>query len=167
MIREHSELDAIASEIHGSGQPIALDLETYGTSADKKIRKGETLDPWRGEIRLLSLQLPDRVPWLIDLRATGYALGDLGKVLEAIEVIGHDIKCDALWLARKCNVHLIKMIDIIRPQPAGFFPNGDSKLGNRLGEVADRLSGDRTSQRHRKKRLGRTNAPGRTDSICC
>jgi|ERR1700693_1891601 len=28
MIREHSELDAIASEIHGSGQPIALDLET-------------------------------------------------------------------------------------------------------------------------------------------
>jgi hypothetical protein len=41
------------------GQPIALDLETYGTSEDKKIRKGETLDPWRGEIRLLSLQLPD------------------------------------------------------------------------------------------------------------
>jgi len=39
MIRERSELDAIASEIHASGQPIALDLETYGTSEDKKIRK--------------------------------------------------------------------------------------------------------------------------------
>ena len=43
MIRERSELDAIASEIHASGQPIALDLETYGTSEDKKIRKGETV----------------------------------------------------------------------------------------------------------------------------
>ena len=68
MIRERSELDAIASEIHVAGQPIALDLETYGTSVDTKIRKGEALDPWRGEIRLLSLQLPDLVPWLIDLR---------------------------------------------------------------------------------------------------
>src|SRR3979411_2926575 len=111
MIRERSELDAIASEIHASRQPIALDLETYGTSEDKKIRKGETLDPWRGEIRLLSLQLPGRVPWLVDLRATGYDLGELGKVLEAAEVIGHNMKFDALWLARKCNVPLVKMSD--------------------------------------------------------
>src|SRR6266481_3524348 len=95
MIRERSELDAIASEIHASVQPIALDLETYGTSEDNKIRKDETLDPWRGEIRLLSLQLPDLVPWLIDLRATGYGLRKLGKVLEATEVIGHNIKFDA------------------------------------------------------------------------
>jgi len=79
MIRERSELNAIASEIHISGQPIALDLETYGTSEDNKIRKEETLDPWRGEIRLLSLQLPDLVPWLIDLSATGYGLGKLGS----------------------------------------------------------------------------------------
>src|SRR5260370_7082728 len=77
MIREPSELDAIASEIHISGQPIALDLETYGTSEDNKIRKEETIDPWRGGIRLLSLQLPDLVPWLIDLSATGYGLGGL------------------------------------------------------------------------------------------
>ena len=41
MIRERSELDAIASEIHVSGRPIALDLETYGTSEDNKIRKVE------------------------------------------------------------------------------------------------------------------------------
>ena len=63
MIRDRSELDAIASEIDASGQPIALDIETYGTSEDSKIRKGEILDPWRGEIRLLSSQLPDLVPW--------------------------------------------------------------------------------------------------------
>jgi DNA polymerase I len=139
MIRDRSELDAIASEIHASGQPIALDIETYGTSEDTKIRKGETLDPWRGEIRLLSLQLPDLVPWLIDLRATGYGLGELGKVLEATEVIGHNIKFDALWLARKCNVHLVKMFDT---SSAGrILSNGDSKVGNRLAEVADRYLG--------------------------
>src|SRR6266403_4739990 len=139
MIRERSELDAIASEIQASGQPIALDLETYGTSEDKKIRKGETGDPWRGEIRLLSLQLPDRVPWLIDLRATGYGLGELGKVLEATEVIGHNIKFDALWLARKCNVHLVKMVDT--SSASLILSNGDSKLGNRLAQVADRYLG--------------------------
>jgi DNA polymerase-1 len=139
MIRERSELDAIASEIHASGQRIALDIETYGTSKDEKIRKGETLDPWRGEIRLLSLQLPDRVPWLIDLRTTGFGLGDLGKVLEATEVIGHNIKCDALWLARKCNVHLIKMVDT--SSASRILSNGDSKVGNRLAEVADRYLG--------------------------
>ena len=41
MIRERSEFNAIASEIHLSRQPIALDLETYGTSENKKIRKDE------------------------------------------------------------------------------------------------------------------------------
>ena len=139
MITERSGLDAIASEIHVSGQPIALDLETYGTSEDKKIRKDETLDPWRGEIRLLSLQLPDLVPWLIDLRAIGYGLGKLGKVLEATEVIGHNIKFDALWLARKCNVHLVRMLDT--SSASRILSNGDSKLGNRLGDVADRYLG--------------------------
>jgi hypothetical protein len=62
MIRERLELDAIASEIHASDQPIGLDLETYGTSEDKEIKKGEALDRWRGEIRRLSLQLLDRTP---------------------------------------------------------------------------------------------------------
>jgi DNA polymerase I len=139
MIRDHSELDAIASEIHASGQPIALDIETYGTSEDTKIRKGETLDPWRGEIRLLSLQLPDLIPWLIDLSATGYGLGKLGKVLEATEVIGHNIKFDALWLARKCNVHLVKMFDT--SSASRILSNGDLKQGNKLAEVADRYLG--------------------------
>ena len=139
MIRESSELDAIASEIHLTGQPIALDLETYGTSEDKKLKKDETLDPWRGDIRLLSLQLPDRVPWLIDLRATGYSLGELAKALEATEVIGHNIKCDALWLARKCNVHLVKMV--ATSSASLILSNGDSKLGNRLAQVADRYLG--------------------------
>jgi hypothetical protein len=40
VIRDRPELDAIASEIHASGQPIALDIETYGTSEDTKDQKG-------------------------------------------------------------------------------------------------------------------------------
>jgi DNA polymerase-1 len=139
MISERSELDAIASEIHVSGQPVALDLETYGTSEDKKIRKDESLDPWRGEIRLLSLQLPNLAPWLIDLRATGYGLGKLGKALEATEVIGHNIKFDGLWLARKCNVHLVMMVDT--SSASRILSNGDSERGNRLAQVADRYLG--------------------------
>jgi DNA polymerase I len=139
MIRERSELDAIALEIRASDQAVALDLETYGTSEDKKIKRDETLDPWRGELRLLSLQLPDRVPWLIDLSATGYGLGELGEVLEAAEIIGHNMKFDALWLARKCDVHLVKMIDT--SSASRILSNGDSKLGYRLGEVADRYLG--------------------------
>jgi 3'-5' exonuclease len=31
--------------------------------------------------------------------------------LDSEWLIGHDIKFDALWLARKCNVHLVKMFD--------------------------------------------------------
>src|SRR6516165_10551413 len=139
MIKERSALDAIASEIQASDQAVALDLKTYGTSEDKKIRRDEALDSWRGEIRLLSLRLPDRVPWLIDLNATGYGLGELGKALEAAEIIGHNMKFDALWLARKCNVHLVKMIDT--SSASRILSNGDSKLRNRLGEVVDRYLG--------------------------
>jgi hypothetical protein len=35
-------------------------------------------------------------PWLIDLRATDYELGELGKGLEETEIIGHNLKFDAL-----------------------------------------------------------------------
>jgi hypothetical protein len=42
MIRERSDFDAIASEIHASGQPIAFNLKTYGTSEDKKIRRPDS-----------------------------------------------------------------------------------------------------------------------------
>ena len=139
MIRERSELDAIASDIHASGQPIALDLQTYGTSEDKEMKKSEALDRWRGEIRLLSLWLLDRTPWLIDLRATGYDLGELGKVLEETEVIGHNLKFDALWLARKCDVRLVKMYDTY--SASRILSNGDSKLGSNLAKVVDRYLG--------------------------
>src|SRR5260370_28275580 len=59
--------------------------------------------------------------------------------MEAAEVIGHNMTFDAVWLARKCNVHLVKMVDT--SSASRILSNGDSKLGNRLGEVADRYLG--------------------------
>src|SRR5260370_38537243 len=56
--------------------------------------------------------------------------------MEAAEVIGHNMTFDAVWLARKCNVHLVKMVDT--SSASRILSNGDSKLGNRLAEVADR-----------------------------
>jgi DNA polymerase I-like protein with 3'-5' exonuclease and polymerase domains len=59
--------------------------------------------------------------------------------LEAAEIIGHNMKFDALWLARKCNVHFVKMIDT--SSASRILSNGDSKLSNRLGDIADRYLG--------------------------
>ena len=50
-------------------------------------RKSDGLNPWRGDIRLLSLKVEGRDPWLIDLQSTGYDLGPLSTALES--VLGH------------------------------------------------------------------------------
>ncbi|HPA17487.1 MAG TPA: DNA polymerase [Verrucomicrobiae bacterium] len=100
LVCARGELGSIASAICAAGCSVALDVETFGPG-----RRGG-LDPWRGEIRLLSLSLPGREPWLIDLRAVGYDLGPLGEALAKTEVLGHNIKFDALWLRVKCGVTL-------------------------------------------------------------
>jgi DNA polymerase-1 len=86
----------IASAIESSGS-VALDLETFGQ------RKSDGLNPWRGDIRLLSLKVEGRDPWLIDLQSTGYDLGQLSKALESVLVIAHNAKFDLLWLRVKCG----------------------------------------------------------------
>src|SRR6516225_11848845 len=106
------------------------------------IKRSKGMKPLiRGVVRsaFCPCGFPTLFPWLIDLNATGYGLGELGKVLEAAEIIGHSMKFDALWLGRKCNVHLVKMIDT--SSASRILSNGDSKLVNRLGEVADRYLG--------------------------
>ena len=87
----------IATAITSSGS-VALDIETFGPG------KKDGLNPWRGDIRLLSLRVAGASPWLIDLQATGYDLGELGRAIEAVEVIAHNAKFDLLWLAVKCAV---------------------------------------------------------------
>lgn len=99
LVSDRKTFPEIAASIRESGS-VALDLETYGP------RKGDGLNPWKGDIRLLSLCRQGRAPWIVDLRATGYDLGELGAVLQDIEVIAHNSKFDALWLRVKCGLKL-------------------------------------------------------------
>jgi len=98
IVTQRESLEGIAESVRRMDM-IAFDLETYG----------ETLDPWQGEIRILSLAVPGAPPWLLDLKAIGYDLGSLKSVLEAKKLIGHNAKFDALWLRVKCglNINLI------------------------------------------------------------
>lgn len=92
-----SDLDRIALDLQDATR-IALDIETYGP------RKGDGLNPWKGEIRLLTLCRHGGTPHIIDLRATGYDLGPLKPVLEEAELIAHNAKFDLLWLRVKCGL---------------------------------------------------------------
>src|SRR5690606_18418010 len=80
----------IASVIQTAGA-VALDVETFGQ------RKSDALDPWRGEVRLLSLKVAGSDPWLIDLQSTGYDLHELSTALESVLIVAHNAKFDALW----------------------------------------------------------------------
>ena len=92
-----ADLDRIALDITGASR-IALDIETYGE------RKGDGLDPWKGDIRLLTLSRHGGTIWTIDLRATGYDLGPLKPILEETGIIAHNAKFDLLWLRVKCGL---------------------------------------------------------------
>jgi DNA polymerase-1 len=93
-----ADLDRIAADLTGASR-IALDIETYGE------RKGDGLDPWKGEIRLLTLSRHGGTIWTIDLRATGYDLGPLKPILEETGLVIHNAKFDLLWLRVKCGLH--------------------------------------------------------------
>jgi DNA polymerase I len=101
VVESRSELGRIAEEIALADSPLALDIETYNES-----RGGGALSPFTSgaQIRLLTLAVPGREPWIIDLRATGYDLGELGGVIEGGEVVGHNLKFDLLWLLVKCGI---------------------------------------------------------------
>jgi hypothetical protein len=116
-----SELPAIAAAIRES-RSVALDLETYGP------RKGHGLDPWAGDIRLLSLCVPDQEPWILDLRAIGHDLGELKTALEAVEIIAHNAKFDLLWLRVKCGLRATRVFCTLvaaRLLVAGTKPGND------------------------------------------
>lgn len=121
LLRGVNALREIAALI-GEAGTVALDIETFGS------RKGDGLDPWRGEIRLLSLCVEGHEPWLLDLQATGYDLGPLGPALAAAEVIAHNAKFDALWLRVKCGVKLPRVfctLTAARLLVAGTRPGND------------------------------------------
>ncbi len=89
IIGDRRTLTAIAAQMH-EARRVALDIETYGE------RRGDGLGPWKGDIRLLALCVDGRQPWLLDLRAIGYDLGELKTALESVEIIAHNAKFDLL-----------------------------------------------------------------------
>lgn len=121
MILTRAEFAEIAAAITAAGS-VALDVETFGA------RKSDGLNPWRGDIRLLSLKIPGADPWLIDLQSTGYDLGPLAVALGSVLVIAHNLKFDALWLAVKCGVRLRRVfctLTAARLLSAGTRPGND------------------------------------------
>ena len=123
-----SDLDRIAADLTGASR-IALDIETYGT------RKGDGLDPWKGDIRLLTLCRHGGTIWTIDLRAIGYDLGPLKPILEETGIIAHNAKFDLLWLWVKCGLFATKVhctLTAARILAAGTKP------GNNLDQCLER-----------------------------
>jgi hypothetical protein len=121
VISEVSDFAAIAAAIRKS-HSVALDLETYGP------RKGDGLDPWAGDIRLLSLCVEGHEPWILDLRAIGYDLGEMKTALESVEIIAHNAKFDLLWLRVKCGLRATRVFCTLvaaRLLSAGTKPGND------------------------------------------
>ena len=121
LISDTHDFADIATAIRSVGS-VALDLETYGP------RKGDGLDPWACDIRLLSLCVPDQEPWIRDLRAIGYDLGELKAALEDVEIIAHNAKFDLLWLRVKCGLRATRVFCTLvgaRLLSAGTKPSND------------------------------------------
>lgn len=116
-----SDLDRVALDLTGASR-IALDIETYGE------RKGDGLDPWKGDIRLLTLCRHNGTIWTIDLRAVGYDLGPLKPILEETGIIAHNAKFDLLWLRVKCGLFAKRVhctLTAARLLVAGTKPGND------------------------------------------
>lgn len=134
----------IADCISAAGS-VALDVETFGS------RKADALNPWRGDIRLLSLKVADREPWLIDLQSTGYALGPLSTALEAVLVIAHNLKFDALWLAVKCGLRLRRVFCTL---VASRLLTAGTRPGNDLDKCLERYLGIKPGDDHGRSDWG-------------
>ena len=123
-----TDLDRVAADLAGASR-IALDIETYGP------RKGDGLDPWKGDIRLLTLSRHGGTVWTIDLRATGYELGPLTPILEQATLIVHNAKFDLLWLRVKCGLFATKVACTLT---AARLLAAGTKPGNNLDQCLER-----------------------------
>ncbi len=124
-----SLLGEVATIIRQSGAAVALDIETYGNG----------LNPWRGDIRLLSLAIPDNPAWLLDLQSIGYDLGELGQCLQERQTIAHNAKFDLLWLRQKCALKLDNVFCTLTA--ARLLSNGKRELRNGLYACWERFLG--------------------------
>ncbi|MDB4805332.1 DNA polymerase, partial [bacterium] len=142
LITERSELGKIAETVSNAGSPVALGLKTCGNG----------LSPWRGDIRLLCLGIPDHPAWLLDLRAIRYDLGDLGQCLQERQVIVHDAKFDLLWLRHKCGLKLDNVFCTFTA--SHLLTNGKQELRNDLYACLERFLGLSPGTDHGKSDWG-------------
>jgi DNA polymerase-1 len=133
-----TDLDRIALDLTGAPR-IALDIETYGE------RKGDGLDPWKGEIRLLTVCRHGGPIWTIDLRAVGYDLGPLRPILEGSGIIAHNAKFDLLWLRVKCGLFANRVHCTLT---AARILSAGTKPGNDLDKCLERYLGIQPAADH-------------------
>jgi DNA polymerase I-like protein with 3'-5' exonuclease and polymerase domains len=88
---------------------------------------------------LLSLAIPDHPAWLLDLRAIGHDLGDLGQCLQERQVIAHNAKLDLLWLRRKCGLKIDNVFCTFTA--SHLLTNGKQELRNDLYTCLERFLG--------------------------
>lgn len=104
IVQDVRGLDAVISAVN-SAKVVALDIETFGPG------RNDALDPWAGDIRMLSLAVGGSPPFLIDLQAIGYDQPGLWTALQQAEVVCHNLKFDTLFLLVKCDVRLNRVWD--------------------------------------------------------
>ena len=129
VLTDPSLLGEVAAIIRQSAASVALDIETYGNG----------LNPWRGDIRLLSLAIPGHPAWLLDLQSIGYDLGELGQCLQERQVIAHNAKFDLLWLRHRCGLKLDNVFCTLTA--ARLLSNGKRELRNGLYACWERFLG--------------------------
>jgi DNA polymerase I-like protein with 3'-5' exonuclease and polymerase domains len=139
-----SDLARICADLEGA-MDIALDLETYGPG------RGDALDPWKGEIRLLTLARKDGPLWCLDLRAIGYDLGPLVPILQAATLIAHKATFDLLWLRQKCGLRASRVFCTLT---AARLLTAGTKPGNDLDKCLERYLGIAPAPDHSRSDWG-------------
>ena len=93
LVTSRDGLNEVAQDLAGKNG-MFLDVETYGQNA---------LDPRLGDIRTLTIKAGG-IPWIIDLKATGYDLGPLGSIMARVPVVIHNALFDLGFLRAKCGL---------------------------------------------------------------
>ena len=144
---DRGDLDKVGQILSECGQ-IAVDCETYHpTDRDKALR------PYADGTGLRVLSVAAKVGgktlcWAFDLRATGFDLGELGRVLSQKRLVFANACFDLLFLRRFCGLRVEKVFDVLvaekligngvsGSEQKGFFTLA-STLQRRMGFVLDK-----------------------------